>query len=115
MKISGLLSDFFGVVEIPDHHFFKGLVTPGDPSLRIGIVEIGFRVIKGSFAVNSRAGRQEHRGFQAIFGLPIEIVVGDVQDHFALSIWVNQAIAERLAPHMHVRAERKKFAIGKFC
>ncbi len=52
-EASGLLSAFFGVVEIPDHHFFEGLISPGDPRFGIGVVEVGIGVVEGRFAVDA--------------------------------------------------------------
>ena len=73
-----LLSAFFGVVEIPDHHFFKGLIPPTDPCFWIGVVQIGLRVIERRFAGDPRPSGQLHGRLQAVFGLPVEIVVGDI-------------------------------------
>src|SRR5262245_21898243 len=61
-----------GVDDTGEHHFFPGLIAPGDIGRRIGIRLIGGGVVVVSDRVDARALRQLQRLREDVLGLPVE-------------------------------------------
>ena len=101
----GIFGD--GHVEEADHHFLPRLISPANRRGRVRVYEVLVGIVKCRRGLDLQVGSQRERLRELIDMLPIEIVVGDVQQDF-FRIFVAVAAApsdkpERPTTQVHVR------------
>jgi hypothetical protein len=71
-----------------DHHLVPSLIAPVDAFRRIGVSQVLGRVIKVGIAFDNRPGGEELRLGQSVGVLPVEIVLGHVEQNFFLAVGI---------------------------
>ena len=100
-----------GVVDVADEHLVTGLFAEANRGAGIGVGGILGRIIEGAPDLDDGAGGEALGLGEAILRLPIEIVLGDIEQGFARSVGVESVVFESLAAVVHVRVELVKHHI----
>src|SRR4029450_2682353 len=84
-------------------HLLPALTTVVNPRARVGVVLVGCRVVVRELYAHSGALRDLHRG--TVCELPVEFVVGHVEECLSLSVRIHERVADRLSADVGVRPE----------
>ncbi len=94
-----------------DHHFFPSLVAPADGFRGVGARRVVWGVVEVRDAFDRRSLRDSKRFSEAVAMLPIEVVIGNVEQDLGRAVWVVGREAKIFSAQVHVRHQRQEFDV----